>query len=118
VSPHALLTEARRLVHDGEHVRDGAWARSAALLARQALEQAIRYRLIHDHKLCGEPSFRALLLASRLFLGQDLARRAAWSWSALSRATHHHGYELAPTAGELDRWMQTVGEVVERAGVE
>jgi len=115
VSPEALLREARRLVHDGDRMKDGAWARAAAFLARQALEQAIRQRLIRSYKLSGYPSFKALLLASEVFLGRDLARRAGWSWEALSRATHHHGYELAPTAGELQAWMGTVEEVVGRA---
>ena len=112
MSPEVLLAEARRLVRDREHVKDGAWARSAALLARQALERSIRDQLIRKHKLCGEPSFRSQLLASRVYLGADLASRAAWTWTALSRATHHHGYELAPTAEELEGWMRVVGEVV------
>lgn len=115
MNPDALLEEARRMVRDPSHGADGAWARSAVLLARQALEQAIRQRLIHSYGLAGEPPFKALLLASRAFLEDALARRAAWTWAALSRATHHHGYELAPNAAELERWMDTVEEVLDEA---
>jgi len=33
--------------------------------------------------------------------GAAIAQRAAYLWWALSRAGHHHGYELALNAGEL-----------------
>ena len=118
LGPAELLAEARRLVRDGEHVRDGAWARSAAFLARQALERSVREYLIRHHRLVGEPPFRAQFLAARVYLGDDLAQRAAWSWTQLSEATHHHAYELAPTADELLGWMGVVGEVVERGARE
>ena len=32
------------------------------------------------------------------------------TWGALSRACHHHPYELAPTAAELARWIEVVEE--------
>ena len=116
MTPADLLAHARRLVHDPECARDGAWALSAALLTRQALERSIRSVLIRRYKLAGEPPFRSQLLASRAFLSEDLARRAAWTWTSLSAATHHHGYELAPVATELERWMETVGEVILEVG--
>ncbi len=31
-------------------------------------------------------------------------------WGALSRACHHHSYELAPTAGELEGWITWVAQ--------
>lgn len=113
MTPRALLTEARRLVHDPDHASDATWPRAAAFLTRQALEHALREVLIHRYRLAGEPSFRAQLLAAQAFLPEPLARRAAWSWTALSAATHHHGYSLAPTGVELDRWMGTVEEVLD-----
>ena len=116
MTPARLLAEARRLVRDPERMRNGAWARSAALLTRQALERSLREVLIRRYKLAGDPSFTSQLLASRAFLPGELARRAAWTWTALSQATHHHGYELAPTSEELERWMETVGEVIGEVG--
>jgi hypothetical protein len=35
------------------------------------------------------------------------------AWSALSRATHHHPYELAPTAEELSAWLDRVEALAE-----
>lgn len=35
----------------------------------------------------------------------DTPRHAAQLWSALSRAGHHHYYELEPSAGELRGWL-------------
>jgi hypothetical protein len=32
------------------------------------------------------------------------------TWGALSRACHHHPYELSPTAGELVTWIEMVEE--------
>jgi hypothetical protein len=43
----------------------------------------------------------AATLMTRPTTGVEAAGRAAYLWWALSRAGHHHGYELAPTAGEL-----------------
>jgi hypothetical protein len=35
------------------------------------------------------------------------------SWLGLSRAAHHHAYELAPTAGELRNWHFDVSAVAD-----
>jgi len=40
--------------------------------------------------------------------GTEVGRDAAAAWTALSRACHHHAYELAPTAAELRTWHTTV----------
>jgi hypothetical protein len=58
---------------------------------------------------------RVQLILLRAYLGDtDLAGRAAHAWSALSRACHHHAYELAPTAAELEDWLSVVEELIER----
>ena len=44
------------------------------------------------HNCCASP---------RTLSNRDLARETAAAWSDLSRACHHHPYELAPTANEL-----------------
>ena len=46
----------------------------------------------------------------------ELAARAGHAWSALSRACHHHPYELAPTAAELRAWFAVVEDLVARTG--
>lgn len=45
-----------------------------------------------------------------------LARRTAFLWSALSSACHHHPYDLAPTVGELQGWIEEAEDVVGRLG--
>jgi hypothetical protein len=55
---------------------------------------------------------RTQLICLRSYLGDaPLAARAGHAWSALRRACHHHPYELAPTAFELDSWFAVVGEL-------
>jgi hypothetical protein len=44
---------------------------------------------------------KMLMLAA--YAGPELARRASYLWWALSRAGHHHRYELSLTATELLR---------------
>ena len=57
--------------------------------------------------------FTAQLLALQMVHDDpELAGRVAYAWAALSRATHHHGYELPATASALRSWMAVVGELV------
>ena len=56
----------------------------------------------------------AELLCLGVWLGNEsIGRRAHYVWSALSRASHYHPYELAPTSSELAAWCDTVAEVIE-----
>jgi len=112
MSPQTLLSAARSLVAGHTAADGGAWARAAAFLARQALEQQVRLRLTKRYAVHGRPSFRAQLLAARAVYDDDLAADAAYTWSALSEATHHHGYDLPPTAAELEGWMDTVDRLI------
>ena len=58
-----------------------------------------------------QASARAQLLCLRSYLRRnDVAERVPFVWSALSRACHHHAYELPPTAPELEAWIETVEE--------
>jgi hypothetical protein len=42
------------------------------------------------------------------YAGASTAAQAAEAWYGLARATHHHAYDLAPTAAELRRWYDLV----------
>jgi hypothetical protein len=56
---------------------------------------------------------RTQMICLRTYLGDsELAARAGHAWSALSRACHHHPYELAP--GELQVWFSVVGELIRK----
>ena len=116
MTPVELLAGARRLVNEPNALTVGLWARAAALLARQALEKSIRQSLYQEYKVTGRPTFRSQLICLRALVDEELAEEAAWTWTALSSATHVQGYGMPPTAGELTRWIASVERVVLRLG--
>lgn len=118
LTPARLLAEVHRLIESNARQSQGVWCRSAALLTRQALEAAVRTKLEGYASAIEEASFRAQLLCLQgVIADSDVARRAHYLWSALSAATHHWGYELAPGVAELREWVagvQDVLDVIER----
>ena len=80
MTPEDLLTEARRLVERPDAGTAGVWPRAAALLARQALEQAMA------GLWAGQPgaeglsggTMRSQLLCLTAYVDQDVATRAAY----------------------------------------
>lgn len=110
MSPETLLAHAQHLTHARTDAE--AWPRAAALLARMALERAARRALNQKYTVEPEASFRSQLLALRAVAGEDLAHQAAYTWTALSQATHHYSYAMPPTSAELERWIAVVARVV------
>ena len=113
--PRGLLDMADRLLDRAEPATAGLWPRASALLGLQALEASVlrlwKSRALDLHGC----TMRTQLICLRSYLEDaGLAARAAHAWSALSRACHHHPYELAPTSTELGSWLSVVGELVER----
>ena len=101
--------EARGLVERSGDATAGLWPRAAAALARQALELALRELWLRRAPGVVECSMRAQLLCLGEYLrDEELAATAQQAWDALSRACHHHPYELPPAAGDLRHW---IGEV-------
>jgi hypothetical protein len=111
-SPGELLEMADRLLRHPDPSTAGLWPRASALLALDALEACLR-GLWERHALeLAGCSMRTQLLCLRGYLDETaVATRASHAWSALSRACHHHVYELAPTAAELDAWIASVREL-------
>jgi hypothetical protein len=113
--PRELLDLAEGLLRRGDPATAGLWPRASALLALRALETGLLRlweRRAIDLQGC---SMRTQLICLRSYLEDArLAARAGHAWSALSRACHHHAYELAPTSGELHTWFTVVSELVER----
>jgi hypothetical protein len=114
--PRRLLEMATALSSRADPATAGLWPRASALLALQALEAGLArlwQRQGLDLRGC---SIRTQLLCLRGCLDDaPLAALASHAWSALSRACHHHPYELAPTAAELLALLGDVGELVTRA---
>ena len=101
-----LLQHARRLIA-GPDGPVGVWPRAAALLARQALEEGLN-RLWENDRLGMAAAGRRtqMLCLDQVIEDEALAADVRAAWSSLSRACHHHHYELAPTAAELEGWIQ------------
>lgn len=114
-NPAELVEMADAILRDHASTWAGAWARAAALLTRQALEGALEELWAVRGVDLSRVSALAQLLCLRAYLDDDaLAAEVRYAWGALSRACHHHPYELAPTAEELARWAITVGALVDR----
>ena len=113
--PRQLLAMAEGLLHRADPATAGLWPRASALLALAALEASVLrlwQRRALDLQGC---SMRTQLICLRSYLEDPkLAARTGHAWSALSRACHHHAYELGPTAGELRSWFSVVSELVQR----
>ncbi len=108
-----LLHHARSLIkrRDGP---EGVWPRAAAFLARQVLEEALDRRWAATHAGV-ERASRATQLACLGLLLTDagLVSDARSVWASLSRACHHHHYELGPTAGQLELWIRQTARLVD-----
>lgn len=110
-----LIEAARSVVNRPDPNMDGVWPRAAAFLARQALEDAIDE--MWDRNLPDlRHANRSTQLACLGYASPDrsLTDSIKIAWHALSRACHHHHYELAPTAPELEMWIEKVEQLIAR----
>jgi hypothetical protein len=111
VNAGELLTAARAMVDRPRPSTTSLWSRAAALLGRQALEAALDDYWRSKHSGIEAASMRTQLLCLASLLGDaKLAGRVSHGWSALTRACHQHPYELAPTALELEQWLDVAQE--------
>lgn len=106
------LAVADRLLQDPGLVEPGVWPRACTWLIRLALEHAVDNFWAASRPEMAEVSRRAQLLTLTRTVDADLGRRGTELWHVLSRAAHHHAYELAPTAAELREWHGEVHGVV------
>jgi hypothetical protein len=115
MTPDQLLDAARMMVRRPRPGTAGLWSRAAALLGRQALEAQLDQLWSRTAPGIERASTNCQLLCLPAFLAdRGLAGRAAHAWAALTRACHHHPYELPPTAEELERWLDAVEAVIKR----
>ena len=115
LSPAELLTAARNLMERTDPATAGLWPRASALLARQALEDAMDGFWLVRAPGMEQCSARAQLLCLSHYVGdEELAERVSYAWAGLSGACHQHPYELSPTSAELIGWLTTVDQLVVR----
>ena len=105
----AVLQLARDLLSRVDPSTAGLWPRAAALLIRQALEEAVdRYWAERQLPLDSLPTHAQLVCLRVMTPNAAIPGQLHEAWGGLSRACHHHPYELAPTAGELAAWIEIV----------
>jgi cytochrome c5 len=107
----ATLQLARDLLSRVDPSTAGLWPRAAALLIRQALEEAVDAYWTTRQLPLESVSTQTQLVCLRMMTADNALRgQLHEAWGSLSRACHHHPYELAPTAGELATWIEVVEE--------
>jgi hypothetical protein len=80
---------------------------------RLALEHALDDHWQQRQPQVAASSRRAQLIVLSRVVDRELGQRASELWHTLSRAAHHHAYELAPTAAELRSWHTSVSAAVD-----
>lgn len=113
MSPKNLLDAAQELLARPIKGSAGLWPRAAAALIRQALEDQMTIILTRTIPGVQESSARTKLICLQSELDdRELAEEVAHAWWALTTACHHRVYELAPTAEELQRWLDTTRRLI------
>lgn len=108
-----LLRHARSLIKRQE-ASESVWPRASALLTRQVLEEALDRLWLALYPGVASAN-RATQLACLGLVVTDvgLVADVRSAWSSLSRACHHHHYELGPTAAELEHWIRQTEHLVQ-----
>ncbi|MCE0539885.1 hypothetical protein LWF15_30755 [Kineosporia rhizophila] len=103
----ALLDAARTALGAQSPFPPDRRARAAAAMARTVLEGEIDRWLAALGRPYGAgphgPGFRGAskLIALRALDGTPASRQVTYAWNALSRACHHHAYDLPASAAEV-----------------
>jgi hypothetical protein len=113
VNAEQLLQHAKEIL-EGVPQASPRRNRIAAFLIRQALEAEVGARCEHlltriDHPV----RTRSRLLVLHALDQSGGAAKMDYAWNALSRACHHHAYELAPTVSELRYLLEMVTRLVD-----
>src|SRR5262249_61762771 len=90
------------------------WERACATLTRAALERHLVTYWSAVAPSVARGSLRHQLLALPVYADKQVAATARSAWHGLSRAVHHHTYELPPTIAELRTWHNDVAELISR----
>jgi hypothetical protein len=112
-APQRCLDAADQLLSSVVAGTRGAWPRACAWLLRLAIEAAMDdyWQRCHPEVVGMHARSPQFLILDR-YAGRHLAARAGYAWSALSRAGHHHSYELGLTVGELRRLRDAVATII------
>jgi hypothetical protein len=105
-----LLAAARDLLERPGLSSVGSWPRAVALLTRQALEKGLEEFWATSPETAGLRvcSKKSQLICLPTYLNRSISWQINYVWAALTSACHYHPYELAPTVGELNGWLETI----------
>lgn len=112
MTPVELLDAADRLMMRPPASMRECWPRSCAGLIRVALEQGLEGFFQGAAPSLVGRARRHQLIALPQFLHPAPAREVSAVWNGLSRAMHHHVYELPPTLAELREWHGSVARIL------
>jgi len=114
------VTDRTQLLDHAQQVLDGTIAlgspsaRTSALLTRCAFEQWLDEQSAPwSATAVKRPTTNSKLVVLAALKGQDIGEKAKQVWNGLSRACHHHAYELQPSAAEVRALLAKVRELEE-----
>ena len=114
------MTRRTALLDYADQLLDGAYGlgvrgpRTDALLARSALEEWVEEQSeTWSSPNLGYPTFKSKLVALAVLREPTVGELARRVWHGLSRAVHHHAYELQPSAAEIRQLVNSVRELDE-----
>jgi hypothetical protein len=109
------MTERAALLDYADQVLDGkvpvgsSGARTAALLARCALEEWLDEQSASwSISVESRPTTKSKFIALEALQSAEDGERARRVWSALSRTVHHHAYELQPSVADVRHLVNQV----------
>lgn len=101
---------AELLLNDSWDKAEGWWPRAVSWLLRIQLEQDLEVFWAAVEPTARSVPARAQLLLLSTYVPEKDAQHVRSVWASLSRAGHHHAFELAPSKAELAGWMEEVQE--------
>ena len=109
MTDRAALLDYAGDVLDGKVSLGSRGARTAALLARRALEDWLdEQSATWSTSSYWEPTTKSKLVVLEALRGADIGELAKNVWHGLSVACHHHSYELQPSAVEVRHLVEQV----------
>jgi hypothetical protein len=90
----------------------GRSVRSAAVLARQALEQNVDARVARLAPGIGRASMKSRLVILQRLGDERIGQLARTAWDGLTQACHQHSYEIQPSTLEVRQLIGMVARVI------